>query len=163
VSRRIMPNFALICLIWSLLAYLMHLYHGDWFWAAGSFLICALNCSSLWMIEERCQLQRALDELARVRRECLEFLLKLPGQIFVTIDLAEDAPMDIANRKTIRFRTVLRGQEVDVEMGIRSLSPVTFSVHFHGPVPPGGPLTRKELVALAREAARVSAAQFTAH
>lgn len=66
--------------------------------------------------------------------------------------------MDIKPPGTTRFKTTLRGQEVDVEMGIHSMSPMSFTVVFHGTAPSGGPLTRKELAALARQASRVSAA-----
>lgn len=66
--------------------------------------------------------------------------------------------MDLKQPRTTRFKTTLRGQEIDVEMRIRSMSPIKFDVVFHGVMPSGGPLTRQELAVLAREASRVSAA-----
>jgi hypothetical protein len=66
--------------------------------------------------------------------------------------------MDLKRPGTTRFKTKLRGQEVDIEIGIRSMSPTEFEVIFHGMLPSGGPLNRQELATLAREASRISAA-----
>lgn len=53
----------------------------------------------------------------------------------------------------VRFKYQLRGKEADVEMEIISLNPVEFKILFHDGHP-DGELTREEMVALCREAAR---------
>lgn len=59
-----------------------------------------------------------------------------------------------------RFKTMLRGMPVDVEMEILSLDPISFTTKFHGEQPAGGELTRPELAYLARQAGEAAKAQI---
>lgn len=52
-----------------------------------------------------------------------------------------------------RFKTQLRGKEVDVEMEIQSMDPPKFTIVFYG-YSPEGILTRKEVSHLCREASK---------
>lgn len=77
--------FSLAGLLWSLCGYLSQLYCGCWFWAGVNLVTCVIYCSTLLVLEQQRQLQRALDEVERTQRECLAFLLQLPGQIYFEI------------------------------------------------------------------------------
>lgn len=74
----------MVTLTWSLLGYLLLLYCGRWFSAGVYAVLVAVNCGSLWILGRQSELQRALDEVDRVKRECLVFMLRLPGQLAVT-------------------------------------------------------------------------------
>jgi hypothetical protein len=77
---------ALALLVASLYEYLKYLYCGYWALAGVWFIGCAVNCNSLRMLEEKRQLSRALDEVDRVKRSCLAFMLQLPGEIYFTLE-----------------------------------------------------------------------------
>ena len=79
-------NITLAALVGSLYEYLRYLYCGCWFWAGAWLLACAVNCNSLRMMERQRHLQHALDKVDRIQRECLAYLLQLPGQIYLTYE-----------------------------------------------------------------------------
>lgn len=87
-------DYTLVVLIMCLLEYLRFLYCGCWFWAAMWLAGCAVTCHSLRVFEQQYQLQRALDEVDRVKRECLAFLLQLPCQIYLTCEIRNPRVMD---------------------------------------------------------------------
>lgn len=61
-----------------------------------------------------------------------------------------------------RFKTTLRGKDVDVEMTIQSMSPIEFTLVFHNGAPES-PLTREEMSFLARAAGRAAQAEQDAN
>lgn len=87
MMTNILPNITLVMLVATLCEYLRYLYCGCWFSAGAWFVACATNCWSLWKFEQQRQLQRALDEVDRIRRQCLAFMLQLPGQIYLTAEI----------------------------------------------------------------------------
>ncbi len=94
VTRRslsILTLWATLALVFSLWYYVRYLYCGCWLLAGKYLLISAINCWGLWSLGVSAERQRALDEVARVERDCLAFMLQLPGQVYVSVEV-ENSP-----------------------------------------------------------------------
>lgn len=86
-TLRALSNVTYVILGASLTIYLLHLCYGQWAWAGAWFIACMTNCNSLRMLEQRYQQQRALEEVDRLKRECLAFMMQLRGDIIVTCEV----------------------------------------------------------------------------